>query len=54
MRLCNFYKMVVQEVHDATTDKFHENTKLKPRYDREVSKINQADGQDPYPWLDKG
>ena len=48
-----FYKMVVQEVHDATTDRNYENTKLKPRYDREVTKINQADGQDPYPWLEK-
>ena len=45
--------MVVQEVHDATTDRNYENTKLKPRYDREISNINQADGQDPYPWLDK-
>ena len=48
-----FYKMVVQEVHDATTDRNYENTKLEPRYDREVTKINQADGQDPYPWLEK-
>ena len=48
-----YYKMVVQEVHDATSDKNFDNTKLKPRYDKDTSKINQADGHDSYPWLDK-
>ena len=48
-----FYKMVVQEVHDATTDRNFDNTKLMPRYHHDQEKINQPDGDDPYPWLDK-
>ena len=48
-----YYKMVVQEVHDATLDRNYDNTKLKPRYDRDTSKINQTDGVDLYPWLEK-
>ena len=48
-----YYKMLVQEVHDATSDKNFDNTKLRPRYDKDASKINQADGHDSYPWLDK-
>ena len=46
------YRMVVQEVHDATTDRNYENTKLSQRYDQEEEKINQSDGNDLYPWLD--
>ena len=48
-----YYKMVVQEVHDATSDKDFDNTKLKRRYDKDTSKINQTKGSDPYPWLEK-
>ena len=48
-----YYKMVVQEVHDATSDRNYDNTKLKPRYDKDIAKINQTDGTDLYPWLDK-
>ena len=47
-----YYRMVVQEVYDATTDKNFENTKLSQRYDQEKEKINQPDGSDLYPWLD--
>ena len=48
-----FYKLVVQEVHDATTDKHFENTKLRTKYEHDQAEINQPDGKDPYPWLDK-
>ena len=46
-----YYRMVVQEVYDATTDRNYENTKLSQRYNQE-EKINQPDGSDLYPWLD--
>ena len=49
-----YYKMVVQEVQDATSDRNYDNTKLKPRYDKDTAKINQIDGIDLYPWLEKG
>ena len=47
-----YYRMVVQEVYDATTDRNYENTKLSQRYNQEEEKINQCDGDDLYPWLD--
>ena len=47
-----YYRMVVQEVYDATTDRNYENTKLSQRYNQEEEKINQPDGSDLYPWLD--
>ena len=47
-----YYRMVVQEVYDATTDKNYENTKLSQRYNQEEEKIDQPDGSDLYPWLD--
>ena len=47
-----YYRMVVQEVYDATTDKNYENTKLLQKYGQEEEKINQPDGDDLYPWLD--
>ena len=47
-----YYRMVVQEVYDATTDKHFENTKLSQRYNQGEEKINQPDGSDLYPWLD--
>ena len=47
-----YYRMVVQEVYDATTDRNYENTKLSQRYDKEEEKINQPDGSDPYLWLE--
>ena len=48
-----YYKMVVQEIHDATSDGNFDNTKLRPRYDKDTSQINQSDGHDSYPWLEK-
>ena len=48
-----YYMMVVPEVHDGTSDRNFDNTKLKSRYEKDTSKINQTDGQDSYPWLDK-
>ena len=47
-----YYRMVVQEVYDTTTDRNYENTKLSQRYNQEENKINQPDGSDFYPWLD--
>ena len=50
--IMQYYRMVVQEVYDATTDRNYENTKLSQRYNQEEEKINQPDGSDLYPWLD--
>ena len=47
-----YYRMVVQEVYDATTDRNYENTKLSLRYNQEEEKINQPYGSDLNPWLD--
>ena len=47
-----YYRMVVQEVYDATTDRNYKNTKLSQTYNQEEEKINQPDGSDSYPWLD--
>ena len=47
-----YYRMVVQEVYDATTDRNYANTKLLQKYNQEEEKINQSDGSDLYPWLD--
>ena len=43
----------MQEVHNATLDRNFDNTKLRSRYNSNTTKINQPDGQDLYPWLDK-
>ena len=50
--IMQYYRMVVQEVYDATTDRNYENTKLSQKYNQEEEKINQPDGNDLYLWLD--